>query len=55
MWQVMHWLDGMALVKTCFSGWPGSSLGMVGSAVWVVPLLPNWAWGPELARERSFA
>ena len=24
MWHVMHWLDGIDRVNTCFIGWPGS-------------------------------
>ena len=26
MWHVMHWLDGIERVKSCWIGWPGSRL-----------------------------
>ncbi len=32
MWQTMHWLVGIASVNRCSIGWPGSFLGIVGSA-----------------------
>jgi len=43
MWQTMHWLVGIALVKTCFSGWPDSPCGMVGSTEALAPSWPNLA------------
>src|ERR1043166_7974375 len=32
MWHVMHWLEGIALVKACWIGWPGPSLEIIGFA-----------------------
>ena len=32
-WQTMHWLVGMPVVNLCSIGWPGSSLGIVGSGL----------------------
>ena len=45
MWQTMHWLVGMPLplAKRCSMGWPGSSLGMVGSVEKLRPRLPYFA------------
>ena len=40
MWQVMHWLDGIARVKTWRSGWPDSFFGIVGSVLRESPRLP---------------
>ena len=32
-WQTMHWLVGIAAVKRCSIGWPGSFFGIVGSGL----------------------
>ncbi len=55
MWQVMHWLDGMARVNSWRKGWPERSRGMVASPLCVRPRLPKAAYGPECAGERSLA
>jgi hypothetical protein len=38
MWQLMHWLVGIARVKLWVIGWPSSASEMVGSMVRVLPL-----------------
>ena len=49
-------LLGMPVRKRCSIGWPGSSLGMVGSGLPLAkPMLPNFAYGPEWTGERSLA
>jgi hypothetical protein len=55
IWHVMHWLEGMDRVKVCLIGCPGSFLSMVGSAAADCPMLPNAAYCPECAGDRSFA
>jgi hypothetical protein len=37
MWQIMHWLVGIAREKACFKGCPLRSFGIVGSTVWDRP------------------
>ena len=54
-WQTMHWLVGIESVNLWAIGWPGSFLGIVGSTEKLRPRLPNLAYGPEWAGERSLA
>jgi hypothetical protein len=43
----MHWLDGIALVKTWRIGCPEALFDIVGSLLNECPSLPNRAYGPE--------
>jgi hypothetical protein len=43
MWQTMHCEDGTARVNSWRIGWPGSPLGIVGSAEALAPLCPKRA------------
>ncbi len=55
MWQTMHWLVGIARVKTCFSGCPERFFGIIGSCVSVNPWLPALAYAAECTGDSSLA
>ena len=55
MWQVMHWLVGIALVNDMLDRMARPFFGIIGSDVWLNPRLPAFAYAAEWTGERSLA